>query len=231
MRRAGERGAHARAPIQPYYILAPRGIDIGDRVQSGDAVDIKVCAREHVHRARDLVAAGTCLLTHPGVRIRVGLGWRGHGQLGNALPLRNIPVGTLVHNVELMPGKGGKIARSAGTSAQVIKTGATGYATLRLASNEVRMVPVAARATIGTVSNSLHKNVIHGKAGISRLRGRRPSVRGVAMNPVDHPHGGGQGKTSGGRPSSSPWGVYTKGVRTRNNRAGDKLRVQRRKTP
>ena len=93
------------------------------------------------------------------------------------------------------------------------------------------MVPVGARATIGTVSNSLHKNVVHGQAGINRLRGRRPSVRGVAMNPVDHPHGGGQGKTSGGRPSSSPWGVYTKGVRTRKNRSTDKFRVTRRKLP
>ena len=152
-------------------------------------------------------------------------------QLGNALPLKNIPVGTLVHNIELRPGKGGKLARAAGTSAQLIKTGQTGYATVRLTSGEVRLVPVDCRATIGVVSNSLHKNTIHGQAGINRLRGRRPSVRGTAMNPVDHPHGGGEGKTSGGRPSSSPWGVYTKGVRTRKNKATDRFRVQRRKLP
>ncbi|AFK54467.1 50S ribosomal protein L2 [Tistrella mobilis] len=147
---------------------------------------------------------------------------------GNAMPLSSIPVGTIVHNVELKPGKGGQIARSAGTYVQVVgKDG--NYVMLRMASGEQRMVRAECMATIGAVSNPDHQNVSLGKAGRSRWMGRRPVVRGVAMNPVDHPHGGGEGRTSGGRHPVTPWGKPTKGKRTRNNKATDKFIVRRRK--
>jgi len=136
---------------------------------------------------------------------------------GNALPLQNIPVGTILHNVELKPGKGGQLARSAGTYVQL--TGKdSGYALIRLKSGEVRRVPATCMATVGAVSNQDHQNQKIGKAGRSRWLGRRPHVRGVAMNPVDHPHGGGEGKTSGGRHPVSPWGKPAKGGRTRNRK-------------
>ncbi len=136
---------------------------------------------------------------------------------GNALPLRAIPVGTIVHNVEMKPGKGGQIARSAGGYVQL--TGKdSGYALIRLKSGEVRRVPAECLATIGAVSNPDHQNQKLGKAGRSRWKGKRPHVRGVAMNPVDHPHGGGEGKTSGGRHPVSPWGQSAKGLRTRSKK-------------
>ncbi len=147
--------------------------------------------------------------------------------VGNCLPLQQIPVGTMVHNVELRPGKGGQMARSAGTAAQIMaKEGR--YAHLRLPSGEMRLVLVDCRATIGQVGNIDHANVSIGKAGRSRWLGRRPVVRGVAMNPVDHPHGGGEGKTSGGRHPVTPWGVPTKGHKTRHNRRTDRFIVRRR---
>ncbi len=146
---------------------------------------------------------------------------------GNALPLRAIPVGTQVHNVELKLGKGGQLARSAGASAQLVaKEGK--YALLRLPSGELRKVLLACRATVGTLSNAEHSNISLGKAGRNRWLGWRPFVRGVAMNPVDHPHGGGEGRTSGGRHPVTPWGIPTKGKRTRNNRRTDKFIVKRR---
>jgi large subunit ribosomal protein L2 len=146
---------------------------------------------------------------------------------GNCLPLQNIPVGTMVHNVELRPGKGGQMARSAGTAAQIMaKEGR--YAHLRLPSGEMRLVLVDCRATIGQVGNIDHGNVSIGKAGRSRWLGQRPVVRGVATNPVDHPHGGGEGKTSGGRHPVTPWGVPTKGHKTRHNRRTERFIVRRR---
>ncbi|EAR59476.1 50S ribosomal protein L2 [Neptuniibacter caesariensis] len=146
---------------------------------------------------------------------------------GNTMPLRNIPVGSVIHCVELKPGKGAQIARSAGTSAQLVaREGA--YATLRLRSGEMRKVLVECRATLGEVSNSEHSLRQLGKAGATRWRGVRPTVRGVAMNPVDHPHGGGEGRTSGGRHPVTPWGVPTKGYKTRKNKRTDKLIVRRR---
>jgi len=145
---------------------------------------------------------------------------------GNAMKLRNIPVGTVVHNVEMRPGKGGQLARSAGSSAQLVGRDA-GYAQLKLASGDVRMVPQDCMATIGAVSNADHVNVKLGKAGRSRWMGVRPTVRGVAMNPVDHPHGGGEGKTSGGRHPVSPWGKGAKGTKTRNNKRTDKYILRR----
>ena len=146
--------------------------------------------------------------------------------IGNALPLRNIPLGTQVHNVELRPGKGGQMVRSAGSSAQLIaKEG--DYAQLRLPSGEVRRVIIDCMATIGQVGNIEHENISLGKAGRSRWRGIRPHVRGVAMNPVDHPHGGGEGKTSGGRNPVTPWGQPTRGYKTRNNKRTDKMIVRR----
>jgi large subunit ribosomal protein L2 len=146
---------------------------------------------------------------------------------GNCLPLRNIPVGSVVHGVELKPGKGAQMVRSAGTSAQVVAREGQ-YATLRLRSGEMRKVLAECRATIGEVSNSEHSLRKLGKAGASRWRGVRPTVRGVAMNPVDHPHGGGEGRTSGGRHPVSPWGTPTKGYKTRKNKRTDKLIVRRR---
>jgi large subunit ribosomal protein L2 len=146
---------------------------------------------------------------------------------GNALPLKNIPLGTLLHNVELKPGKGGQIARSAGSSVQLVaKEG--DYASVKMPSGEIRKINMECFATIGTVGNIDHENVSIGKAGRSRWKGQRPHVRGVAMNPVDHPLGGGEGKTSGGRHPVTPWGMPTKGYKTRNSKSTDRYIVQRR---
>jgi large subunit ribosomal protein L2 len=171
------------------YIIAPRGVSAGDRLESGVNAPIKK---------------------------------------GNALPLRNVPLGSTVHCIELKPGKGAQIARSAGTSAQLVAREGN-YATLRLRSGEMRKVLAECRATLGEVSNSEHSLRQLGKAGAKRWRGVRPTVRGVAMNPVDHPHGGGEGRSSGGRHPVSPWGIPTKGHKTRKNKRTDKLIVRRRK--
>jgi large subunit ribosomal protein L2 len=146
---------------------------------------------------------------------------------GNALPLANIPAGTIVHNIELRPGKGGQMARSAGTHAQLVSREG-GVALLKLPSGEVRRVATDCMATVGSVGNSDHENVSLGKAGRSRWLGRAPHNRGVSMNPVDHPHGGGEGKTSGGRHPVTPWGQPTRGYKTRNNKRTDKFIVNRR---
>ena len=170
------------------YIVAPKGLVVGDKIESGNAAAIKP---------------------------------------GNTMPLRNVPLGSVVHCVELKPGKGAQIARSAGASAQLVaRDGA--YATLRLRSGEMRKVLSDCRATLGEVSNSEHNLRSLGKAGAKRWRGVRPTVRGVAMNPVDHPMGGGEGRTSGGRHPVSPWGVPTKGYKTRSNKRTDKMIVRRR---
>ena len=146
---------------------------------------------------------------------------------GNNLPLQNIPVGSVVHCIELKPGKGAQVARSAGASAQLVAREGR-YVTLRLRSGEMRKVLTECRATLGEVSNSEHSLRVLGKAGASRWRGIRPTVRGAAMNPVDHPHGGGEGRSSGGRHPVSPWGMPTKGYKTRSNKRTDKLIVRRR---
>lgn len=170
------------------YVIAPKGLKIGDSIASGIEAPIKV---------------------------------------GNTLPLRNMPLGSVVHCVELKPGKGAQLARSAGTSVQLIaREGA--HATLRLRSGEVRKVLADCRATMGEVSNAEHNLIKLGKAGAKRWRGIRPTVRGVSMNPVDHPHGGGEGRTSGGRHPVTPWGVPTKGYKTRKSKRTDKLIVRRR---
>ena len=168
------------------YILAPKGIQVGQDVMSGEDVDIRI---------------------------------------GNALPLANIPVGTTIHNIELKPGKGGQLVRSAGGSAQVLgKEGK--YVLVRLSSGENRLILASCRATIGTVGNEQHELVTIGKAGRNRWLGKRPAVRGSAMNPNDHPHGGGEGKTGIGMPSPmSPWGKPTLGKKTRRNKKSDKLIV------
>ena len=170
------------------YILAPQRLSAGDKVVSGNRVDVKP---------------------------------------GNAMPLANIPVGTIVHNVEMKPGKGGQIARSAGAYVQLVGRD-QGYALLRLSSGEQRMVPGSCMATIGAVSNPDHSNITIAKAGRNRWLGKRPHVRGVVMNPVDHPHGGGEGRTSGGRHPVTPWGKPTKGKKTRQNKATDKFIVRSR---
>ncbi len=170
------------------YIIAPKGLAAGDRIESGKHAPIST---------------------------------------GNCLPMRDIPLGTLIHCVEMKPGKGAQIARSAGASAQLLaKEGTT--ITLRLRSGEMRKVPSDCRAVIGEVGNSGHNLRSLGKAGAKRWRGVRPTVRGVAMNPVDHPHGGGEGRTSGGRHPVSPWGTPTKGYKTRSNKRTDKQIVRRR---
>ncbi|MEA1938477.1 MAG: 50S ribosomal protein L2 [Pseudomonadota bacterium] len=146
---------------------------------------------------------------------------------GNAMPLKSIPVGTIVHNIEIKPGKGGQIARSAGTYVQLVGRDA-GYAQIKLTSGELRVVRGECMATIGAVSNPDQANINLGKAGRKRWLGKRPHVRGVVMNPVDHPHGGGEGRTSGGRHPVTPWGKPTKGHRTRSNKATDKFIIRRR---
>jgi len=168
--------------------------------------------------APDGLAVGQVVESGPDADIKVG----------NALPLANIPAGTVVHNIELQPGKGGQLARSAGASAQIMaKEGE--YVTLRLPSGEFRMVHQNCRATIGQVGNLDHENIVIGKAGRSRYMGKRPHVRGVAMNPVDHPHGGGEGRAPVGRPSPvTPWGKPTLGTKTRKKKASDRLIVRRR---
>ncbi len=148
---------------------------------------------------------------------------------GNALPLANIPLGTLIHNVELKPGKGGQIARSAGTFVQLVGRDRS-YSIIKLSSGEVRLVLSSCMASIGAVSNPDNQNIKIGKAGRNRWLGKRPHVRGVVMNPIDHPHGGGEGKTSGGRHPVTPWGKPTKGKRTRNNKKTDRLIIRRRKS-
>ncbi|MFV8784114.1 50S ribosomal protein L2 [Microbulbifer sp. SA54] len=170
------------------YIIAPKGLKAGAKIQSGDAAPIAV---------------------------------------GNTLPLRNIPVGSVIHGIELKPGKGAQLARSAGASVQLVARDGQ-YATIRLRSGEMRKVLSECRATLGEVSNSEHSLRKLGKAGAKRWRGVRPTVRGVAMNPVDHPHGGGEGRTSGGRHPVTPWGVPTKGKKTRKNKRTDNMIVRRR---
>lgn len=171
------------------YILAPQRLGEGDRVVSGERVDIKP---------------------------------------GNCMPLSSMPIGTIVHNVELKAGKGGQIARSAGTYVQLAGRD-QGYAILRLVSGEQRKVRSECMATVGAVSNPDNSNIKLAKAGRKRWLGKRPSVRGVAMNPVDHPHGGGEGRSSGGRHPVTPWGKSTKGRRTRSNKATDKYILRRRR--
>ncbi len=163
------------------------------------------------------LTVGAQVMAGPGAEIRVG----------NALPLRNIPLGTQVHNVELKPGKGGQIARSAGASATLVAKDGP-HAQIRLRSGEIRRVRQECAATIGTVGNADHSNLELGKAGRKRWLGIRPTVRGVAMNPIDHPHGGGEGRTSGGRHPVTPWGKPTKGYRTRRNKRTESMRVRRR---
>jgi large subunit ribosomal protein L2 len=171
------------------YILAPVGITVGDRVETGPQADIKP---------------------------------------GNSLPLANIPLGTTVHAVELRPGRGAQLGRSAGAAIQLMaKEG--DYALLKLPSTELRRVRLTCRATIGQVGNLEHENLSHGKAGRRRWLGRKPHVRGIAMNPVDHPHGGGEGRSKGNHPQT-PWGKPTKGYKTRHNKRTDKFILQRRKS-
>ncbi|AZL15867.1 50S ribosomal protein L2 [Rickettsiales endosymbiont of Stachyamoeba lipophora] len=148
-------------------------------------------------------------------------------KIGNAMPLSGIPVGTMIHNVELRPGKGGQLARAAGSYAQIVGKDA-GYVMIKLRSGEVRIIKAECMATIGVLSNQDHQNTNHGKAGRSRWLGVRPTVRGVAMNPIDHPHGGGEGKTSGGRHPVSPWGKKTKGKKTRRNKRTSKFIIRSR---
>jgi len=148
-------------------------------------------------------------------------------KIGNALPIKNIPVGTVIHNIELRPGEGGKLVRSAGVSAQLMAK-EDQYSQVRMPSGEVRRIHINCRATIGQLGNVEHENQVIGKAGRSRHLGKRPSVRGIAMNPVDHPHGGGEARSTSGRPPTTPWGVMTMGKKTRRNKRTTKMIVRRR---
>ncbi len=148
-------------------------------------------------------------------------------KIGNALPIRNIPVGTVIHNIELRPGQGGKLVRSAGVSAQLMAKESE-YSQVRMPSGEVRKIHIACRATIGQLGNVEHENQVIGKAGRTRHLGKRPTVRGVAMNPVDHPHGGGEARSTSGRPPTTPWGQMTMGKKTRRNKRTTKMIVRRR---
>jgi large subunit ribosomal protein L2 len=148
-------------------------------------------------------------------------------KIGNALPIKNIPVGTVIHNIELRPGEGGKLVRSAGVSAQLMAK-EDQYTQVRMPSGEVRRIHINCRATIGQLGNVEHENQVIGKAGRSRHLGKRPSVRGIAMNPVDHPHGGGEARSTSGRPPTTPWGVMTMGKKTRRNKRTTKMIVRRR---
>jgi len=148
-------------------------------------------------------------------------------KVGNALPIKNIPVGTVIHNIELRPGQGGKLVRSAGVSAQLMAK-ENEYSQVRMPSGEVRKIHVECRATIGQIGNVEHENQVIGKAGRSRHMGKRPSVRGIAMNPVDHPHGGGEARSTSGRPPTTPWGQMTMGKKTRRNKRTSKMIVRRR---
>ena len=167
-----------------FYILAPEGLKVNDKIESGPDSELKI---------------------------------------GNALPLSNIPIGSVIHNISLKPFSKGKLIRSAGTSAQLLQKTENNYAKIRLNSGELRLILLNCYATLGVVSNINHKKIKLGKAGRSRWLNRRPHVRGVAMNPVDHPHGGGEGKTSGGRPSVSPQGIITKGKPTRSKKKTNKF--------
>jgi large subunit ribosomal protein L2 len=148
-------------------------------------------------------------------------------KIGNALPIKNIPVGTVIHNIELRPGQGGKLVRSAGVSAQLMAK-EDEYSQVRMPSGEVRKIHIECRATIGQLGNIEHENQVIGKAGRARHLGKRPSVRGIAMNPVDHPHGGGEARSTSGRPPTTPWGVMTMGKKTRRNKRTTKMIVRRR---
>ena len=171
------------------YILAPEKLKVGDKVQSGEKVDIRI---------------------------------------GNSMPLKNIPIGTVIHNIEMKPGKGGQIARSAGSSVNLLAQD-SGKAIIKLNSGEIRSVDVNCFATVGSVSNPDKKNIKIGNAGRKRWLGFRPKVRGVVMNPIDHPHGGGEGRTSGGRHPSTPWGKPTKGYKTRNKKKSNKFILRSRR--
>jgi large subunit ribosomal protein L2 len=210
-----------------------------DFKRTKDAVPAKVAAIEYdPNRSANIAllhyADGAKSYILAPARLRVGAvvesGPAADIKPGNALPLVNIPTGTLVHNVELKPGQGGKMARSAGSGVQLVAKDGQ-HAVLRLPSGEMRRVPLQCRATIGQVGNLDHENVTGGKAGRSRWQGKRPTVRGSAMNPVDHPHGGGEGKSKGGRHPVTPWGVPTLGKPTRQkHKESDKLIVRRRRT-
>ena len=231
------------------YILQPSGLKVGDTVVAGDNVDIlpgnalplknipgRVTTIEYDPNRSARIALVTYAdgekryILHPmGLKVGDTVISADSADIlpGNTLPLRNIPLGTMVHNVELRPGKGGQIARSAGSSVQLVaKEGE--YASVKMPSGEIRKINIECLATIGQVGNVDHENVSIGKAGRSRWLGKRPHVRGVAMNPVDHPLGGGEGKTSGGRHPVSPWGQPTKGYKTRNRKSTDQYIVQRR---
>jgi len=209
---------------------------IVDFKRAKDGIPARVAAIEYdpnrsAHIARLHYADGekTYILAPTGLKVgdTVVSGAGADIVAGNCLPLINIPVGTTIHNVELTQGRGGQLARGAGTSVQLVAK-ESDYAQVRLPSGEVRRVHILCRATIGQVGNTEHENTSFGKAGVSRWLGRRPKVRGVAMNPVDHPMGGGEGKTSGGRHPCSPWGWKTKGKKTRKNKLTDRFIVRRR---
>jgi large subunit ribosomal protein L2 len=236
--KTGGRNKHGRITTRHRGGGHKRRFRVIDFKRTKDGVPAKVAAIEYDPNRSARIAllhyadgAKSYILAPAGLRVgsTVESGPDADIKPGNALPLRRIPTGTLVHNVELKPGRGGQMARSAGSSVQLVAKDEP-YAVLRLPSGELRRVQLTCRATVGQVGNLDHSNVTGGKAGRSRWRGRRPTVRGSAMNPVDHPHGGGEGKSKGGRHPVTPWGVPTLGKRTRRKRKeSDKLIVRGRR--
>jgi large subunit ribosomal protein L2 len=238
LKKSGGRNAHGRITSRHRGGGAKRKYRVIDFKRQKDGVPAKVAAIEYdpnrtAHIALLHYADGEKRYILAPNRLRVGMtvmsGDMADITVGNALPLRRIPTGTIVHNVELIPGRGGQLGRSAGVEIQLVaKEGER--ATLRLPSGEMRQVPVDSRASIGAIGNSDHQNIDVGKAGRSRHKGKRPQTRGTAMNPVDHPHGGGEGSTTPGRHPVTPWGVPTLGYRTRKkNKTSDRYIVRARK--
>lgn len=237
VKRSGGRNCHGRLSMRHHGGGHKRRYRVIDFKRQMDDIPAKVASIEYdpnrsanIARLHYSNGVKSYILAPDGLKegAMVMSGEKADIQLGNCLPLRNIPVGTFIHNLELRPGKGGQLVRSAGCAAQLLAKEAD-HGVVRLPSGELRKILLECRATLGQVGNLDHGNITVGKAGRTRWMGVRPTVRGTAMNPIDHPHGGGEGKTKGGRIPVTPWGVPTKGYKTRHNKRTDNVIIRRRK--